>query len=432
MPTKKNWRRKFTDKFIVNAKPPKAGRIEWTDTLEPGLAFRITEDGRRTYALRLWTGPADRRVQRRVRLGHPRDLDGSPVLTLAQARKSAREVKQLAAEGKALTPGDAISKGAFTFEKLAAKYLEWAKDTKRPRTVDECGRMLRSKDFDAWRDRPATSITADDVRALRDRIHERGAAVLATRALRFVGALGSWAVSEGKLAASPAQGVRPRTTETARDRTLHNAEIAAFFKACDTFDFPFRDMLKLLALSGQRLREVAEMEWNEVSLDRREWVIAARRTKNGNAHTVHLSDPALAILTALAEQRAKIGMLQRSRFVFSTTGTTPISGFSRSKERLDAAMAKLIGHEIPAFTLHDLRRTATTKMAELGFPPHVVDKILNHSAGAIRGTAAVYNRHQYLSERQAALETFGRFITSLTEPSANVVPLARGGKPLRA
>jgi integrase len=414
---------KLTDKRVQNAKPPRSGRIELTDTLEPQLSLRITEDDRRTWALRLWTGPADKRVQRRVRLGHPRDLDGSPVLTLAQARKAAREVKQLAAEGKPLAPGDAISKGAFTFEKLAGKYLEWAKDNKRPRTVDECSRMLRSKDFDAWRDRPAASITADDVRTLRDAITERGAAVLATRALRFVSALGSWAVSEGKLAVSPAKDVRPRTTETARDRTLDDAEIAALFRAGNAFGYPFGDMLKLLALTGQRLRECAEMEWSEVNLDRREWTIAARRTKNGKAHVVHLSGPALAILTALAEQRGKVEMLKRSRYVFTTTGTTPISGFSRSKERLDTAMAKLLERDVPHFTLHDLLRSATTKMAELGFPPHVVDKILNHSAGAIRGTAAVYNKHQYLAERQAALETFGRFITNLIEPSGNVVPL---------
>jgi integrase len=414
---------KLTDKRVQNVKPPRSGRIELTDTLEPQLSLRLTQDDRRTWALRLWTGPADKRVQRRVTLGHPREIDGSPVLSLAEARKAAREVKQLAAEGKSLTPGDAITKGAFTFGKLIDEYLKWAKDNKRPRTVAETERVLRHRDFDSWRDRPAASVNSDDVRALRDAIHERGAAVQATRSLRIVGALASWAVSEGKLAVSPATGVRPRTTEVARDRTLSDAEVAAFCAACDGLAFPFGPMFKLLALTAQRLREVAEMEWSEVSFEERLWKIPGRRCKNGREHHVHLSAPAMAILTKLAKQRAKIEMLKKSKFVFTTTGGTPTSGFSRSKDRLDAAMAKVLERDFQNFTLHDLRRTAASRMAskQLRIAPHVIDRVLNHSSGAISGVTAVYIREEFRDERAAALDAWGRHVVNLTQP--NVVPL---------
>ena len=80
---------------------------------------------------------------------------------------------------------------------------------------------------------------------------------------------------------------------------------------------------------------------------------------------------------------------------------------ARAKTRLDSHSG------VEGWTLHDLRRTATTGMAGLGIAPHVVDKILNHKSGAIRGVAAVYNRHGYLEERREALEAWGKRVMSL-------------------
>jgi hypothetical protein len=81
--------------------------------------------------------------------------------------------------------------------------------------------------------------------------------------------------------------------------------------------------------------------------------------------------------------------------------------------------------KIDGWILHDLRRTATTGMARLNIAPHVVDRILNHVSGTIRGVAAVYNRHAYLEERKAALEAGGRYVEGLVRATpANVVQLA--------
>jgi integrase len=79
---------------------------------------------------------------------------------------------------------------------------------------------------------------------------------------------------------------------------------------------------------------------------------------------------------------------------------------------------------IPHWILHDLRRTAATGMARLNIPPHVVDKVLNHVSGTIRGVAAVYNRFEYLEERRTALEAWGQYVGNLGSPlAANVVEL---------
>ena len=65
------------------------------------------------------------------------------------------------------------------------------------------------------------------------------------------------------------------------------------------------------------------------------------------------------------------------------------------------------------WTIHDLRRTAATGMAELGVQPHVIERILAHSTGTISGVAARYNRAAYLAEMREALETWGSTLALL-------------------
>jgi integrase len=414
-------RKALTDKTVQAAKPPKKGRLELADTLEPGLALRITEDDRRSWAVRVWTGPADKRVQRRITVGHPRAIDGGPVLTLAQARQAARDVKQAAAEGRALVPGDGL-RGAQTFGQLAEEYITAIDGSKRPRTFAEIVRVLRHADLADWRDRPAKSIGPNDVRALRDKVHER-ARVMATRYLRVISGLANWAVDEGKLPASPAQGVKPRASEKPRDRVLDDRELGAFWRACDALGFPHGAICKLLLLTAARLREVGHMEWAEVNFAARTWTIPSERSKNGKPHTVHLSNPSMSVLQDLAEQRTKIEALRVSPWVFMSAGGK-FSIFGWMKERLDAAMAKELG-VAPDFVLHDVRRTAATTLARLNVPPHIVEKILNHSKGEALGgpIARIYNRHTYAGECAAALEALGEFVMALAEPK--VVPMRR-------
>ena len=200
---------KFTDKFIQNVKPPKKGRLSWTDMLESSLDFRVTKTDHRSYSVRVWTGPEGKREQRRITLGHPRERDGQPVLMVAGARAAARDVKIAAAEGRALVPGDGI-KGAQTWGELSEEYITWVAVKRRPSTAAEVKRILTSADLAAWRDRPAKTIGPDDMRALRDAVHERGPS-MSEKVLRIVSGIGNWAVDEGKLTVSPAKGIRARS-----------------------------------------------------------------------------------------------------------------------------------------------------------------------------------------------------------------------------
>jgi integrase len=154
-----------------------------------------------------------------------------------------------------------------------------------------------------------------------------------------------------------------------------------------------------LALTGQRREEVAGLVWDELDLARRIWTIPKARTKNAKAHIVSLSAQALTVVKR-ADQRGAL-------VVFSPLGTKPFQDFPRAKRRLD----QLSG--VSGWRLHDLRRTCVSGMARLGVAPHVADKILNHQTGTISGVAAVYQRHEFLAERRAALDLWGAHVDQL-------------------
>jgi len=161
---------------------------------------------------------------------------------------------------------------------------------------------------------------------------------------------------------------------------------------------PYGGIVELLALTGQRRGEVAGLTWQELNLEQRVWTIPKSRTKNAKAHVVHLSEQSMAAL-----RRAD----QRGSLVFSLLGTKPFQEFSRAKVLLD----QLSG--VGGWRLHDLRRTLASGMARLAVAPHVADKILNHQAGTISGVAAVYQRHEFLAEREQALDIWGAHIGKL-------------------
>jgi integrase len=344
-------------------------------------------------------------------------------LTIAQAREAARIVKQRAAEGRALVHGDDV-KGSQTWGQMAEQYITWAVENRRPSTAEEIKRIMRSADLAEWRDRPAARISPDDVRALRDRVHERGAS-MATKVVRLISGMGNWAVDEGRLSANPAKGVRPRAPEKARERVLSDVEVGTFWRACDRLGYPYGPIGKLLLLTATRVREIGQLPWSELNLDFRTWFLPAERTKPGRSLTVHLSHPAVVILRELQEHRVNVLARAASPYVFVGADGGKIQSFSHMKEKLDEAMEEELGKPPAPFQLRDMRRTAATVMARLGIAPHVVERLLNHKGAQALGgpLAAVYNTYTYDDARIEALDKLGDFVTALAEP--RVVPFKR-------
>jgi integrase len=197
---------------------------------------------------------------------------------------------------------------------------------------------------------------------------------------------------------SQADGVPLPKKEVARDRVLDDAELAQVLIAARTMGGPYGGIVEFLALTAQRREEVAGLRWDELDLAQRVWTIPKARTKNAKAHMVHLSMQALTVL-----KRAE----RKGPLVFTLLGTKPFQDFTHAKRRLD----QLSG--VTEWRLHDLRRTCVSGMARLGVAPHIADKILNHQSGTISGVAAVYQRHDFLAERRAALDEWGAHVGRL-------------------
>jgi integrase len=251
-----------------------------------------------------------------------------------------------------------------------------------------------------------------------DGLRKAGKVATAALTLAYGRACYRWAERRGKLPANPFAGLPLQGAPKARDRVLSDAEVGEVWRAAGTLGWPFGPMLRLLLLTAQRREEVAALRWSELASDLSVWTIPAARAKNGREHVVHLSAEARAVL-------ADLPRLAGSDLVFTTTGKAPVSGYSRAAARLAAAIAKARGEAakeaggrgtplaMPDWRWHDFRRTAVTWMAGAGFPPHVADKLLNHTTTTgLSDVARIYQRAEFLSERKAAIEAWGAHVAA--------------------
>lgn len=397
----------LTQLAIERAKPPTKGRIIHWDALVPGFGLRITDKGARSWI-------AMYRVNGKSVMQTLGTISAIPKVD--DARQRAREAVMTARGGinpVAIRRAERVGLQT-TFKVVADRFLRehvshhvgdaWGRETRR---------LLEREVMPWWGIRPIHEITKTDVNELLDRKAGSGARIQANRIQAMLSSLFNWAVAEAIINSSPIIGVRYRGKEVSRDRVLTDDEIRAFWTGCETLRWPLGPMFQLLLITAQRRDEVAGMRWSELDLGKCEWVLPRERVKNDKGLVVHLSAPAIEII----EQLPQIG---ESDLVFTTNERSPVAGFSKAKARLNTLMSNP-----PEWVLHDLRRTAASGMARLGIAPHVVDRVLGHTAGTIRGVAAVYNRFEYLPERKAALEAWGRYIESLVRPTrTNVVELA--------
>jgi integrase len=282
-----------------------------------------------------------------------------------------------------------------------------------------------------WSDKPVNTIDGHDVHIIVAEVRERGAPGLErrsdgpteSRARAMLAALSSmfrWLIQHRRVETNPCVGVHRPEPSKARERVLSNDEIRWMWKACDDppLGEPFAAIVRLLLLTGQRLNEVAGMRRDELSDEGATWNIPSTRTKNKRPHVVPLPPTARALIP-----------VPDGDLVFTTTGTTPPSGWSRAKARLGNSMLKVAKQERPGATiapwrLHDLRRTAVTGMIELGLRPDVIEHVVNHISGHRSGVAGVYNRSELLPERKAALERWSTHVLGLvSEQPANITDI---------
>ncbi len=379
-------------KSSIDGLPIPASDLVYWDAGFPGFGVKVTPKGRKVFLVLYRTGGAGSKLRKYTIGPYGR-------VTLHQARVAAQRVFAAKLEGRDPAAEKRESKRKIVADRVEDQLESFiALRLSQNRSVNEIARLLRREMGKPWAGKSIYEISKRDVVEVISAIEQRGAPVAANKTLKSIKTFLRWCVGRAVLDQSPAEGVPLPTKEVARDRVLDDGELARVILAARRIGGPYGGIVELLALTGQRRKEVAGLTWQELDREQGIWVIPKSRTKNGKAHVVHLSDQSMGLL-----KRAD----RRGLLVFSLRGTKPFQEFSSAKRRLD----HLSG--VTGWRLHDLRRTCVSGMARLGFPPHVADKILNHQVGTISGVAAVYQRHEFLAERRAALDLWGGHIGQL-------------------
>jgi integrase len=384
-------------KSAIDALPaPKSDVVYW-DAGCPGFGVKVTSKGRKVFIVLYRTAGAGSRLRKYTIGPYGR-------VTLHQARVAAQKVFAAKLEGR-----DPAAEKRAARRRIVADRVEDLLETfiaqrlSQNRSGGEIARLLRREVGKTWAGRSIHEISKRDVVEVVTAIEQRGAPVAANKTLKSIKTFLRWCVGRAVLDQSPAEGVPLPSKEVARDRVLDDDELAHIILAARKIGGPYGGIVELLALSGQRRDEVAHLQRDELDLAQRIWIIPKSRTKNAKSHVVHLSQQAMAVLKVAG---------QREPYLLSRLGTKPFNEFSRAKRRLDE-LSGVIG-----WRLHDLRRTCVSGMARLGIAPHVADKILNHQSGTISGVAAVYQRHEFLTERKEALDRWGAYVTRIVSVAA--------------
>lgn len=443
---------KLTAVAVTGAKP-RTARYEIADSEQPGLRLVVQPSGTKSWAYR-YEREGGKSVK--VTLGR---ADGPGALSLKTAREAANDASRLRSGGKDPASQRRAERAAEAARIEAEERESRRKDNTVDRVLDrffadreadlkslhEVKRLL-NKEFKAWKRRRIDDISEADASKLIDSIKARGAATTANRTRSNGRAFFNWCIRKKLIDKNPFADVEPAKAEIPRERLLNDEELRLLWLAISQLDWPWRQFFALTLLTAQRREEVAGMLWAEISLEAPDpvWILPTVRTKNGKEHAVPLAQSAVDILGDIDRVQVEqtingVTKLKDSPFVFTTTGETSISGFSRAKARLDATMLAIAQKEaekrgddtntvnIVPWHLHDLRRTAVSVMARLRVSVSVAEKILNHISGTFAGIVSVYQRHDFFPEKQHALNLWADHITGLTKTRRrNVVQFKAG------
>jgi len=425
----KSKRTRLSTVTVEALRPPAAGqRLEIADTGCAGLRLRVSAHGAKTWSVvyRVRGEAPDGKSR-----GKPRraSLGAYPHVKLDDARDRAREALNDADNGVdyARRLAEAVEqekrkaavgyRDVNSMEVVAEQFIDRhaKKKVKEWRNVE---RWIQNVVVPAWRDRPVQSIKRSDIQALLDDVVRDRSAAAAIEVRKHLSALFNWVIDrdEHGMMASPMFGLKRPERYKPRDNKLTRAELRRVWDAAGEMGYPFREMFRLLILTGQRRSEVAELQtgWLFAREDGGRGVrVPAASYKTGKTHEYPLSAPAAAIVDALPRKKAGPYLLSGIH-TKSPAGKAPVSGFSKAKARLDTLIAKQAekarkeGADVapmPDFTVHDIRRSVATGMAELGVSVEHIERVLGHELGGVAGT---YNVHDYFPEKLAALELWGK------------------------
>lgn len=339
-----------------------------------------------------------------------------PALTLKNARLKRDEAAQQVAMGESPAKKKQQAKVAGAEDATVADFAErFFKDiqARDRKNVTMPRRYLEKDILPHIGSRPVRDITAEDVRSVIWRKKEQGFDAAAGQVRGLLKRMFDYALTCGLIHANPVMALPMRHVyrAAARERALTPDEIRQFLRAMQTSNIrrQFKIAFQLILMTLVRKSELMLAKWKDVHLDEGEWHIPVENSKTGKPHIVYLSTQVQTLFKELKP------LASSSVWVLPGRGTLAKPFASNALNQ--ALKVSLQGQEIPAFTIHDLRRTASTLLHEQGWPSDVVEKALNHTIGGVRG---VYNRAEYAEQRREMLQAWSDYIDGLA-PSGNLV-----------
>lgn len=353
--------------------------------------------------------------------------------SLSGAREQCLEARRSVAEGKSPAQEKQRKKRRLKEAKNFGDFgARWITNAPMADSTRNMRRIIYERDiFPIWKNRLLTEVTPDDLRTLCGKVRDRGAPATAIHVRDIVKQIFGFAILHGEKVANPADEVGKASIATfvPKDRTLSRQEIRFLFELLERVSTQpaIRIGFRLILLTMVRKSELQDATWDEIDFENAVWTIPKERMKRSRAHNVYLSRQSLQYLRDL---KAKAGS---SRYLLPSPHNIDVQMSHATLNRVTAsvaARAKKDGVPLEAFTVHDLRRTGSTLLNELGFNRDWIEKCLAHEEG--RSSRGVYNKAEYEQQRRHMLQEWADMIDSWVEGRQRTPSLSPPRQPLAA
>lgn len=377
-------KKELTDPFIKGFNSPQDKSVSYSDSILPGLTIRFYSGGSKTFSYRYYINGK----QKRYTLGK------YPSLKLAEARRAAREIAEQVSKGTDPQAEKVQSREDLTIKELAEEFKEKHLPTLKPSTQTDYKERIDHVIVPALGGIIARQIQPDDILDLLEEIADR-APIQSNRIRAILSSMYSFGQKRRIVLVNPVLTIPRLGKENQRDRFFTEPEIKRIWGIVDDLDQPVSSLLKMLFITGQRLGETRMMKWDYIQDN--VWMIPEELTKAKRSHALPLPPMAMNILKDLQKYTGG------SVFVFQSPlkENQPITWI-----QWHARSIRDMGDEkgVSDFRIHDIRRTVTSYMAELGVDRTTLGKVLNHKqlAGDSHVTAR-YDRYDYMDEKKLAL-----------------------------
>lgn len=336
---------------------------------------------------------------------------GPDGLSLARAREKLIDAKRAISEGRSPAQEKQHDKRRLKEAKRFGEFGEkWFQESRMADSTRAMRRSIYERDIlPTFRNRLLTEITPDDLRMMCGKVKDRGAPATAVHVRDIVKLIFAFAILHGEKVANPADEVGPASIATfvPKDRSLSPTEIRVMLGQLDHVPTlpTIRLGMKLFLLTMVRKSELQDATWDEVDFENAVWSIPKERMKRSKAHNVYLSEQAVDIFIALKTCAGNSRYVLPSRY----DADAPMS--RATFNRITTAVvvrAKKEGLPLEPFTVHDLRRTGSTLLNELGFNSDWIEKCLAHEDG--RSSRGVYNKAEYEHQRRHMMQEWSNML----------------------